>query len=463
MSKNYSKSKFAILHTSPNNEHFLFNSFNGALARINAERLESVRDILSNPNSTSRSREELSLQAQMVAAGFLLDGNVDELSVAEMRFNLQRFSSETLNLTIMPNLSCNFSCAYCYESLSHDHMKEEVSSSLVSFVDKKLATASKLTVGWFGGEPLLDFELMGRLSKFFLASCTRHSAKYAATITTNGYLLTRNVVERLDEIGVTGIQVTLDGSEQVHDSRRTLRSGGPTFHRIVANLVELVESNPRIAVWIRVNCDEQNIDTLDEFWEEIPEKLLRHCDIYFATVYGCCELENRLAAVDLGPTSATVRRGSKAFRERLMELQLKSANRGKTNNEKPVISHSFQPKWFYCGANKSNSFVVDPLGNLHKCTVSFSENTRIGHLRADGSAEYDLKQLSKWLGVNPFSREKCRNCGVLPLCLGGCQSAYLAYPHQEFCATLFDEEDLGKGIEAIAKQLRQRGVVCRSL
>lgn len=76
---------------------------------------------------------------------------------------------------------------------------------------------------------------------------------------TNGYLLDADKIEQLNQLRINAIQITLDGPEEVHDTRRLLGSGRPTFRRIIENVRTLMNSSYKGFCSIRVNINKTNI------------------------------------------------------------------------------------------------------------------------------------------------------------------------------------------------------------
>ena len=115
--------------------------------------------------------------------------------------------------------------------ISEEHknisMTDEVEDKLVKFISSN-EQAKQLTVTWFGGEPLLEFKRIVSLTKKMQAL----NLDYQADMITNGYLLTEKVVAMLPSLSISSLQITINGMKAVHDSRRCLKLGAPTFDRI---------------------------------------------------------------------------------------------------------------------------------------------------------------------------------------------------------------------------------------
>ena len=115
--------------------------------------------------------------------------------------------------------------------ISEEHknisMTDEVEDKLVKFISSN-EQAKQLAVTWFGREPLLEFKRIVSLTKKMQAL----NLDYQADMITNGYLLTEKVVAMLPSLSISSLQITIDGMKAVHDSRRCLKLGAPTFDRI---------------------------------------------------------------------------------------------------------------------------------------------------------------------------------------------------------------------------------------
>ncbi len=443
-------SSFNFIVPVSDEKHVAYNAFSGALAELDAKQLATFKDILQDPEEyLQRADADTSLFASIVTAGFIHDAAVNELDLIKTKSALNRFNTEQFHLTIMPTLACNFECPYCYEKQEPILMSDSTEDALVSWVQKRAEVARIFTVAWFGGEPLLALDRIESTSNRFRAICERRGINYCASLTTNGYLLNDHVCDRLAELGIVGVQVTIDGPRHIHDVRRYLRGRGPTFDRIVKNVEHLVITRPEIAVWIRVNCDESNIDEVGQIFDQLPSLLVQRTDIYFAFVYSCQSFLGNAEDVDAASTCDPHGSADLEFRKKLRALQLESVRRRRAVNPSPVTKFVFRPRWAYCEADYANKFVVDPRGDLHKCTVSFSPELRVGRLLPNGDALFDLPKLSIWLSKDAFSSPKCTSCKVLPLCLGGCRSATLQNISEGRCATLLTPEEVERSLGSL--------------
>lgn len=159
----------------------------------------------------------------------------------ELQDTLARIKNEDdklLEFTILTHGDCNFRCKYCYEKFENISMSPEVEDAIVTFADKLLSEGKfeRFSVQWFGGEPLLGYKTIVRLSERFLELCSIYNIEYFSGITTNGYLLNNRMFQNLvKNCKVTSYQITIDGEQEFHDNQRLLKNGRGSYERILTN------------------------------------------------------------------------------------------------------------------------------------------------------------------------------------------------------------------------------------
>ena len=131
------------------------------------------------------------------------------------------YRQDVLELILLASEDCNFRCTYCYEDFQRGTMLPSVREGVKKMVERRAPHLKQLTVGWFGGEPLYGFQAMEDLGPFFIDIAEKHSIRYVSHITTNAYLLTPDVAEKLMAWQVLNFQITLDGMREQHDAKET--------------------------------------------------------------------------------------------------------------------------------------------------------------------------------------------------------------------------------------------------
>jgi len=227
-----------------------------------------------------------------------------------------------------------------------------------------------------------------------------------ASMVTNGYLLDGEKIALLSELGIASVQVTLDGPREVHDARRVLAGGGPTYERILKNVAALMHSGWGGRCDIRVNLDKRN---LDDFLALRAELLHRfegtklsvypgHVDVLGDQAYDACSC---LARDDWASFALELARRHWVF------------TRGGL--------HPADGEHGLCVATRRQGFVVGPEGELYKCWDNVGRPSMVvGSIHAEETITDPVLVARYATGVDPYSDPRCRACAVLPICGGGC-------------------------------------------
>ncbi len=431
-------SRFNILFEESKIPH-LFNTRSGAflrlpnysvadLAFLNAG--SSVDSAPDTPPTIDFNQLPSSLGQELLTGGFVIDGSIDELAALQIANRVTRYSTDSLVMTLVVTHNCNFDCVYCYEDRELPSMGVDVQDKLIQFVTEQKDKLSEIGITWFGGEPLAARDVIQRLSVKLIDLCIESGIDYHADIITNGYLLTRTVAQELRDLGVTSAQITLDGTAEIHDQRRPLVSGRPTFDRILDNIMEVHDLIPIV---IRMNLDSSNLSEANKLIDFLADNGLEEkVQLSFAPVHdegkGCRERSEtdreQTCEGCAGIGGARLLRLAE-FGKEYVQLYQHGVNRGFPFNYLP------QSKANACTADLANSYVVEPDGKLHKCwqTVTDPEQS-IGTVFTGTKINQNH---AKWLTFDPFSLEKCKRCRVLPICMGWCPIKIMNDPSPESC------------------------------
>nr|HID59181.1 SPASM domain-containing protein [Desulfobacterales bacterium] len=381
-----------------------FNALTGAFARIDRDMYAKYHQISDKELDVNDPEVEAFIE-DLKKGGFIIEDNFDELDYLKVRHFASRFGSRHLSLTVAPTLDCNFGCPYCYEPDKRaEYMTREVEDKLVDYITQRLENISTLSVSWFGGEPTLALDTMCRLSEKFRKKAAENEVKYSEEIITNGYNLTKEVALRIKNLGdnISGAQVTVDGPPEIHDVRRPLTNGGRTFDVIMNNLQDIAGNI--LPVVLRVNLDEKNFFAFPKLLEILKQRgLAKRLHVYVAQTdvgAGSCQ-----SASDYGVDVPQ-------FAKLETEAQRILLDKGF------VMYTTIKPNFVSCLAVCANRVVITPKGDIHRCWRGIDNpRERSGNLFEPATIN---KNETKWLAWNPFERTKCRNCYVLPLCMGGC-------------------------------------------
>ncbi len=338
-----------------------------------------------------------------------------EAEVREAFGFLDRANRETTGLTIavILGMECNFRCSYCYEgSLKGPaRMDRATEDRLVEFVDQRfLPGMDTVVVDFYGGEPLLYRDAIVRISGSLKRLVEERGGRFHCTLVTNGSLLTPEIVDELNPLGLMGARVTLDGPGDVHDRFRPFRSGRGSYEAIVANLKRCAG---RTRIGLAGTYTRDNYRRFPELLDDLSDRGLgpeavgpiqfspvMHTTDEFAppeSCVGCASINEDWVA------EATV-----FLREEVL----------KRGYRPPKIAP------IACMVDLEYAFTVHYDGTLTKCPALVGHEQFVAGDLWEGFQDYRERFALDRLRTAPA----CRECEYLPLCLGGCR--YMKYQRE---------------------------------
>ena len=387
----YIPSRFNFTYRRKENENVIYNTFSKALLILNEKEYIQYETL---------SFTDPELKEQLKENGVLLEDSFDEMGFLKYFHYKTKFSNETLYLTVAPTLDCNFACPYCYENRRKGRMSPDVQDAIITFIEDAAKRGTKvIDLSWYGGEPLLYPDIIEDLGRRILVAAKKNSCSIRSHMVTNGYLLTPKIVELLDEIGVTKVQITLDGLKEHHDVRRPLCSGKGTFDRILSNL-----SLFPIEVAVRMNVDRQNCGDFASLKKLIDGLGNPNITLYPSPV----EDINKDTVNEVSDFMSA---------EEFDNFTLKVCEEGGLSSEDFSV---MDDRFCFCTAETENCYVIDEQGEVFKCwDEAGRKEYRCFNLIDPDSMDY--LAIAKYLASDPFADEACRECVFLPLCFGGCK------------------------------------------
>lgn len=384
-------------------KHYAFNSMTCALAEVEQEFYDILEGIRNNKITDNKR-----MLNDMSEGGFVVNDSFDELQYLKMKSYSGKFGSYGLGLTVALTMECNFSCPYCYEAPKRGFINDEVQEAIIKLIEDNAKKNQNISVTWYGGEPTLAIDIIETMSEKIIQICKKYNVEYSAFMITNGYLLTKNNIKKLKKSKISGIQVTLDGVPDVHNSRRKLKSGNNgTFDIIIENIKNTINSG--IIVDIRVNVDKTNYTGIDDLLVILSKHGLQECEINFGHVNAYTE-----ACSSIGDTCLSV----SEYSDVLLDYQRSLNKNGFVADDYPMYP---MPKSNYCCADTMNSFVIDPQGYLYKCWNDIGNKKKsVGNILCKETDYQQRDNLEKYILWTPFDFEECVSCKMLPICMGGC-------------------------------------------
>ncbi|MBQ2767204.1 MAG: radical SAM protein [Clostridia bacterium] len=386
----------------------LFNSMRGlnSLCKVSENCREKVLGVL---NGTVEDKE---IEDILIDCGYLVDDNCDEKMKQELLYSYIN-SGNILRLILLPTEQCNFRCKYCYEDYKRGEMSIDIQDSIIKYVQKNIQNFSALRVSWFGGEPLMSMKAIEYLSEKLMTICKKTKRKYISDITTNGYLLTEDVFRKLLSYNVLEYQITIDGTKEIHDSKKPLINGKGTFDVVTNNLKtihEKIKSN-MFHIIIRSNVTEDACESMESFTSFFKDMLNDDKRFsFFLRPVG-----------DWGGNVKFDEMCRKRIEEDEIKLVYNNFIKGGANFKISTHESFYYTGGCVCYAGYKDSFVIDAEGGVRKCTCGLDDpDYRVGRMLPNGTMEIDEDKHSRWVGNTVRFSEKCSSCSFSPLCFGFC-------------------------------------------
>lgn len=403
-------SKHNFLIDEIGNNKLYYNSFTGGLAEFDDE----VQGILSKIETgvidlSDLNERQSKIINDLILGHFVTQSDDNLFDEVKFLYTKEMFSSKGLGLTILPTLRCNFRCVYCYEKHLEIDMSDGVIEKIKQYVKDQIENnrINFLFINWYGGEPLLKIDTIRELSLFFIDICKKNNCKYSADIVSNGWLVDDELAKELSELHIKGFQITIDGTENIHNKYRKLANGGSTYQKIIESIRIL---SKYLEIGVRVNISKEFSNNLASFFNELPKDML---SIPFYPAH-------------MSPDSTTVCQSireicmdDKQFAEKQVEFFEIAFSKGMHITMYP------KPKVGGCCANNISSMIIGPDGSLYRCWAQVGEiNESYGNIM-DFNNTFKPENYYKWVLFDPFAIEECKDCSVFPVCVAGCPAKWI--------------------------------------
>lgn len=386
-------------------QYILFSTISKNIIKVSKSFYNEMKNI--NVNQLMEIKpEELKY---LINSYFIIEDNVQENKIIEYILDEDRLNQKIFSSYIAFSTLCNFACIYCYEEGQTERnfiMTDELLQKTIDWYKLTIIQNNykKLKITFFGGEPLIHKNIIKKFLTAIKDFAILNSIELKIAIITNGFLLEQNIVNFLNDCGLEEIQITLDGVGSIHDKRRPLRTGGPTFDRIIKNIQSLDKFNGRFL--FRISFDKNNVMHVKELLKYIKNiKIKNNYEIYLAPIHQTITQNN-------SPCSFCSKNTTEDIKELLPLYKDLYSFMKKLNLAIPkYISNG------PCMTISKDTVLVDPCGNLFKCVEMIGfENLIIGNVN---EKNYN-QRLSNFIGKPNFKKCIENNCKYVCICGGGC-------------------------------------------
>lgn len=393
----YKPSKYNII-LDKKDKFCVYNSLFGNIALITDNEVKRYLQS-ENINETNEKIKKL------VNDGYVVKNTDDEDTIADIK-RLDIISNKELYLVLLPTTGCNFRCNYCYENnpqeinnFSDNYMSLEIQNSIYKFAKRKLKESYGLFVEWYGGEPLLKIDIINNLSGKLIPLCQERGKPYYATLTTNGYLLTPEILQQCLKNHIYSFHVTVDGFNIIHDKFRILKNGAGTQSVIIDNLRNIRDNirSKYFKIIFRTNISKELIPMLEDWIKFLYYEFGNdnRFQFFFRPV------EDRGGEAIKSVKNSILMDMNEAY-----DIMINSEYKLDYSYIKPFMYNSI------CSAAKRNTFIIDPEGNIKKCGEYLNNPlSDIGRLDKEGYMDINRYALANWVKIRDMTyNSKCSIC-----------------------------------------------------
>lgn len=384
-----------------NEDILVYNSFSKSSIILEKDSDTSMFEDINSFNKLSEDEKQM-----LIENGFIIPDNRDEFTELKYIYEQKYFETDFLNIILVPTLLCNFNCPYCCEKdfvCGEDDVKKYF-ETLKKFAEKNFQLHSRIQISLFGGEPLIYIKECLEFLDWVKKDSEKKNYEYFTIITTNGSLLTREIIERLNEHNLYTLQITIDSDKENHDKMRIYKNGNPSFNVLIDkinNVVHSIDYNDEFRFVLRINLNNTTVAKVRETLNCIKQKNREKTHLLIRAIYNTHAYnkknENNLSSLE------------------------EYYNLG-TEMGFPIVKEQYQYQTCEaCGDRKM--FYLMPDLSIWKCINDISyDKAKIGKINAFGIVELNPENVIGWYKscMSAFKDEKCIKCKMLPDCLGGC-------------------------------------------
>lgn len=334
---------------------------------------------------------------------------------ADLAFDFKKRNTVIKALCLHIAHTCNLNCEYCFASQGKYHgeralMSLEVGKRAIDFLVENSGSRRNLEVDFFGGEPLMNFDVVKGIVEYARAIEKEHNKNFRFTLTTNGVLVDDDVIDFANK-ECHNVVLSLDGRKKVHDRLRKTVNGKGSYDTIVPKFQHFVERRGNKGYYVRGTFTHNNIDFTN--------------DIFHMADLGFTELSMEPVVCSPDDPYALTESDLPVLYEQYEILAKEMLKREKQG--KPITFYHYMidltsgpciyKRISGCGSG-CEYFAVTPWGDLYPCHQFVGDEKYLmgniwkGVTNTEKQNEFKL--------CNAYVRPECKDCWAKLYCSGGC-------------------------------------------
>lgn len=311
--------------------------------------------------------------------------------------------------------TCNLNCAYCFASQGKYHgeralMSFEVGKQALDFLMEHSGTRRNLEVDFFGGEPLMNWDVVKRLVEYARSVEKERNKNFRFTLTTNGVLIDDDVIEFANK-EMSNVVLSLDGRKEINDRTRVDYAGNGSYDKIVPKFQKLVKARGGKNYYMRGTFTHANPDFTN--------------DVFHMADLGFTELSMEPVVCKVDDPAALTKEDIEVVKQQYEILAKDMLRREKDG--KPITFYHYMidltggpciyKRISGCGSG-TEYMAVTPWGDLYPCHQFVGDDKfKLGdvwHGVTNDTLRDDFRS------CNVYARKECSDCWAKLYCSGGC-------------------------------------------
>ncbi len=372
---------------------------------------------------------------------------VEELKKEEMLFTEDVYKDYVLDFkkrkTVVKALclhiahDCNLACKYCFAEEGEYHgrralMSFEVGKKALDFLIENSGNRRNLEVDFFGGEPLMNWEVVKQLVEYGRSKEKEHNKNFRFTLTTNGVLLNDEIMEFLNK-EMSNVVLSLDGRKEVNDMMRPFRNGKGSYDMIVPKFQKFAQKRGQKDYYIRGTFTRNNLD--------FSKDVIEFADLGFKQM----SIEPVVASEE--ESYAIQKEDIPQICEEYDKLAKEYIKRKKEGRGFELFHFMIDLEQGPCVAKRLSGcgsgteyLAVTPWGDLYPCHQFVGEEEFLLGNVEEGITNINMRDEFKLCNV--YAKEKCKDCFARFYCSGGCAANSYKFHH-----SITDAYDIGCELE----------------
>lgn len=314
---------------------------------------------------------------------------------------------------------CNLRCGYCFAQTGdfgtvRSLMDVETARKAIDFVIERSGKRHNIEVDFFGGEPLMAMDTVRETVKYAQEQAKKHDKQFRFTITTNGVLLTDDIIAYLNR-EMSNVVLSLDGRKQVNDDMRKTVAGGGSYDVVLPKMQKLVQNrSSEKDYYVRGTYTAKNLDFVEDVLA-LYRAGFDQISVEPVTAPDGCGYEIKRSDLPriqeeyhkLARTMVEMRKNGEWFNFFHFNVDLEQG---------PCVIKRLRG----CGAG-CEYVAVTPEGDIYPCHQFVGEKDYyMGNVKDGG---FSREQAREFASVNVYTRPACRDCWAKYYCSGGCSAA----------------------------------------